>query len=252
MEDKRALRRQDFWTAIVMIVTSLFFLYQTSSIPFFRAAAAGVDARWYNSAALVPYLVFAALLALSIALLVTAIAQGGAPVPGQMDAAVVWATSTTGGRIIAAAIIMLFYIFALVPRVDFIICSALVLLAMIGGFHQMRARATLLAVICVAVPSVYALAAYFPQSEWSAPHDDDWAALASFVGLLVLLRYDAPKTTRRDGFLRWAPLVAILVPFALVLAMAFGFRQNVPNRTGLLFQQIEYHYFVNIRPLWRG
>ena len=44
--------------------------------------------------------------------------------------------------------------------------------------------------------------------------------------------------------------MAVLVPLMLVLAMAFGFRQNVPNRSGLLFSQIEYHYYVTLKPLW--
>ncbi len=253
MNDKVALRRQDFWTAIVMIAANLFFLYQTTAIPFFKAAAAGVDGRWYNSAALVPYGIFAALLILSVALLVTAIIEGGAPTGGTMGAAGAWLTSRAGGRLMAAAAMMLFYIFALVPRVDFILCSALVLLAMIGGFHQMRTRATLLALVFVALPSLYALMANFPQDRWNVPHDDDWVTLACLIGLVAALPLEARLAgAPRDGFLRWSPLIAIVVPLVLVIAMAFGFRQNVPNRSGLLFQQIEYHYFVTLRPWIRG
>ena len=48
------------------------------------------------------------------------------------------------------------------------------------------------------------------------------------------------------------PVLSIIAPLILVVAMAFGFRQNVPNRTGLLFSHIEYHYYVSIRPLWQG
>jgi hypothetical protein len=48
------------------------------------------------------------------------------------------------------------------------------------------------------------------------------------------------------------PVIAILAPVILVCAMAFGFRQNVPNRGGLIFSQIEYHYYVTLRPLWRS
>ena len=51
---------------------------------------------------------------------------------------------------------------------------------------------------------------------------------------------------------RITPIVSVMAPLILVLAMAFGFRQNVPNRTGLLFSKIEYHYYVTVRPLWRG
>ena len=46
------------------------------------------------------------------------------------------------------------------------------------------------------------------------------------------------------------PVIAVVAPLILILAMAYGFRQNVPNRGGLIFKQIEYQYFVNIKPLW--
>ena len=249
MDDRTTLRRQDFWTAIVLIAASLFLLWRTSTIPFFEAAAAGVEGRWYNSAALVPYGIFSALLVLSVALLVTAVAQGGAPAAGLPAALRAWATSQAAGRMAAATAMMLLYIFGLVPRVDFVLCSALVLLAMLGGFHQMRARATLMALALVAVAALYAFVVNFPQSRWNGPHDDDWVTVLCFLGLAVAIPVEARLAGERpDGFLRWSPVLAVLVPLVLIMAMAFGFRQNVPNRGGLLFQQIEYHYFVTLRP----
>jgi hypothetical protein len=252
MDERIALRRKDFWTAIVMIGVNVFFLFQTTSIPFFRASAAGVEARWYNSAALVPYIIFAALLVLSVALLIIAIAQGGAPAPGAAKAVRAWLVSTAGGRMLAAAAMMLLYIFALVPRVDFIVASALILLAMIACFHRQRTRATVIGLVFVAIASLYALIMHFPQSEWNAPHDDDWVTLGCFVALAIAAWIERRADGVRDRFLRWAPVVAIVVPSILVCAMAFGFRQNVPNRTGLLFQKIEYQYFVNVRPWLQG
>jgi len=50
---------------------------------------------------------------------------------------------------------------------------------------------------------------------------------------------------------RATPWIAALAPLILICAMAFGFRQNIPNRGGLLFSQIEYHYYVTLRPLWK-
>jgi hypothetical protein len=50
---------------------------------------------------------------------------------------------------------------------------------------------------------------------------------------------------------RATPWIAVLAPLVLICAMAFGFRQNIPNRGGLLFSQIEYHYYVTLRPLWK-
>jgi len=252
MHDRAALRRQDFWTALLLAGLSLFFLWKTSEIPFFRANAAGVESgRWYNSAAIVPYAIFATILVLSLGLLVTAIRQGGAPWLRRA----VTADAETGGlaRLCAVAAIMLFYIFALVPRVDFTIASALVLQALIYGFHETRARATAIAVAAVAIPALYALAMHFPRSEWNTPHDDDWITLAAFVILaLVALVETRLSHGRLDKAIAIAPVLSVLVPFLLVIAMAFGFRQNVPNRTGLLFKQVEYHYYVTVKPWLAG
>ena len=61
----------------------------------------------------------------------------------------------------------------------------------------------------------------------------------------MLLKGDSDRVTRVT------PWIAVGAPLILVCAMAFGFRQNVPNRGGLIFSQIEYHYYVTLRPLWR-
>ncbi|WP_336054936.1 hypothetical protein [Nitratireductor sp. CH_MIT9313-5] len=254
MQDKTRLRQQDFWTALVLIAVSIFFLYKTSEIPFFRANAAGVESgQWYNSAALVPYGIFAAILLLGLSLLLTAIRQGGAPNALQVQAVRDWMTSSSAGRMGAVALILLCYIFGLVPRVDFIIGSALVILALTFGFHIQRPRATFIALVAVLIPSIYALLVHFPQSEWNTPHDDDWLALAAFFALSITMFSDIRMAGEKpDGFLKAAPLVALLVPAFLIVAMAFGFRQNVPNRTGLFFKQIEYQYYVNVRPWLSG
>lgn len=150
-------------------------------------------------------------------------------------------------RIGSIAVIMGVYIFALVPRVDFILASGLVITALIYGFHAGRIGRMLLAAVVVALPGLYALVRHFPQAEWNKPHDDDWVVLAAWVLLSIwMLIHD------RSRIARATPWVAVLTPLILVTAMAFGFRQNVPNRGGLLFSQIEYHYYVTLRPLWRN
>lgn len=254
MDDRRSLRRQDFWNALILIAASVFFLWETSKIPFFRANAAGVESgQWYNSAALVPYGIFTAILVLSIALLVVAVRQGGAPDRTSWPAVRAWLTSDGGARMVAVALIMLAYIFALVPRVDFSIASALVLLALIYGFHTRRRAPTVIALVAIMVPAAYAFMVNFPQARWNVPHDDDWLTLAAFAILLAAMIVETRIAGQRiDAFLKAAPIIAIIVPLFVVVVMAFGFRQNVPNRTGLVFKQIEYHYFVNVRPFLSG
>ncbi|MCR9139293.1 MAG: hypothetical protein NXI27_25060 [Alphaproteobacteria bacterium] len=248
MVDKSVMRARDFWTALVLIAISLFFLYQTSLIPFFQANAAGVQGRWYNSAALVPFGIFSGLLILALVLLAIAIFDGGAR--QAFSSIGIGYSPSESARLLCISAILAAYIFGLVPRVDFIICSALVITALIWGFRSGDRTAMATATIIVICAAAYALLMHFPRAEWTKPHDDDIATLVAFVLITILMFVRSRMLGRIDRITRLTPMIAILVPALLVIAMAFGFRQNVPNRQGLLFSKIEYHYYVNIKPLW--
>ncbi|MEP3275966.1 MAG: hypothetical protein ABJN26_26785 [Stappiaceae bacterium] len=253
MRDKTELRRKDFYTALVLIGLSLFFLYKTSEIPFFEANAAGVESgKWYNSAALVPYAVFVAMLVLSVTLLVIAIKGGGKPTHLSFEQFSGWFVQG-GGKVTLIAVYLLLYIFALVPRIDFTIASALVFAALVFSFHEDRFRPMLLGLFFVAVPSFYALVVHLPRAEWTKPHDDDWVGLISFILLCISVMTEIRLTHGRFPFYaKLTPFIAAFLPLLLVVTMAFGFRQNVPNRTGLIFQNVEYHYYVTIKPWLAG
>ena len=234
-----------------MMVVSLFFLFETSEIPFWDTQSAGVEsAEWYNSAALVPYGIFIALFVLALSLLVISIQDGGAK----------YALSLLGlgyshyeaVRLTSISVILFFYIFGLVPRVDFIIASALMITALIWGFHRGERFNMVFCAGLVTAVSLYAMLVHFPRSEWSKPHDDDWVALVAFLGLTLFMFFRDKRKGNFDRITKITPVISVITPLILVLAMAFGFRQNVPNRTGLVFSKIEYHYYVTLRPLWQG
>ncbi len=245
-EDTEILRARDFWGALVLMGLSVFFLWKTLDIPLWGGNRAGVNAAaWYNSAAIVPLGIFSALLALSFLLLVMAVRAGGA---GRALSAVgIGWNADEALRFVTIAVILFFYIAALVPRVDFILSSGLLITALTFGYHGgIRARMMLSATV-MAASGTYALVAHFPRSEWAA-HDDDWLTLIVWAALTIWMLIRA----RGDRVLKIAPIIAVIAPTVLVCAMAFGFRQNVPNRGGLIFKQIEYHYYVTIRPIWRS
>lgn len=246
-DDQTALlRARDFWGALALIGLSLFFLWRTLDIPLWGGNRAGVSAAaWYNSAAIVPLGIFAGLLVLSIVLLVIAIRSGGAKA-ALSSAGIGWNTDEAW-RFVTLAIILFFYVAGLVPRVDFILCSGLLITALTYGYRGgVRSRMTI-AAVAVALCGSYALLRHLPQAQWAA-HDDDWLTLLAWLALTG----KALMHSKHDRVLRILPIISVLAPLFLVCAMAFGFRQNVPNRGGLLFKQIEYHYFVTIRPIWRS
>lgn len=238
------LRARDFWTSLFLIALSLFFLWKTSAIPLFSDQMGGVSGiHWYDSAAIVPLGIFSSLLLLSVVLLANAIRSGGA---AQAFSAIGIGWETAAAlRFICIGLCLFAYIAGLVPRVDFIIASGLLITALIFGFHGNRLERMLIAAGAMLIAAAYALVIHLPRAEWNA-HDDDLVALGVWALLTALVMW----RSKEAPLLRIVPLVAILTPFILVCAMAFGFRQNVPARTGLLFKQIEYHYYVTLRPIW--
>jgi hypothetical protein len=245
-EEKAILRTRDFWGALALMAISLFFLWRTSFIPLFGENRAGVSgADWYNSAAIVPLGIWTAMFILSCVLLIVAIREGGGARAFQA-AGIGW-NRAEALRVATIAVILIFYIFGLVPRVDFIISSGLLITCLIFGYHGGQANRMLTAAMAMMLAGLYALIFNFPQSEWGKPHDDDWVTLTLWFGLTVwALRNGSGRLNRA------IPFIAAIVPLVLVCAMAFGFRQNVPNRGGLFFSQIEYHYYVTLRPMWRN
>ncbi|WDR01574.1 hypothetical protein PSQ19_12385 [Devosia algicola] len=253
-DDKRSLRQKDFWTAIALMAASLGLLFKTLEIPLFQARAAGVaDGKWYNSAAIVPYMVFGLLLVLSVSLLVIAIRGDGLPTRDDLEKIVAQARAPIFQKFCIICLMLLAYIFALVPRVDFTLATALVMMALTYGFYEGRIRPAILSLLLVMVPAAYALLVHFPSEQWAKPHDDDIVTLVGFVILVAMALVEAVRTHGSlPGYLRYVPIISFLTPLLLVIAMAFGFHQNVPNRTGLLFSQIEYHYYVTLKPLLDG
>ncbi|MFY0679231.1 MAG: hypothetical protein JXR13_01530 [Thalassovita sp.] len=243
-EDKAVLRTRDFWAAIGLIILSVFFLWRTSFIPLWGENRGGVSGSdWYSSAAIVPLGIFGGMFVLAIVLLITAIREGGAKralslVGIGWDRQEAWRFSTLG-------VILFFYIAGLVPRVDFILGSGLLITALIYGYHQGLSARMGLSAAAVGLAGAYAMIRHLPQSEW-ARHDDDVLTLVLWIALVLWAMIQGRGTKVAKAI----PIIAVVTPIILVCAMAFGFRQNVPNRGGLIFSQIEYHYYVTLKPIW--
>lgn len=242
--DIQVLRARDFWTALVLIAASLFFLWKTMGIPLWGDLGGVKGVNWYDSAAIVPLFIFGGMLALSFVLLLNAIRAGGAQ--HALSAIGIGWDKAEALRSLCIGLILLAYIVGLVPRVDFIICSGLLITALTYGFYGGHAKRAVLATGFVFLSGLFAFATNLPQSSWGKHNDD----IVTLILWIVLLGVVALKS-RTEPLLRVVPLIAILAPFILVCAMAFGFRQNVPARTGLVFKHIEYHYYVTLRPLWK-
>lgn len=244
-DETLVMRARDFWAAIVLVTVSVFFLWKTSDIPLWGKNRAGVSGSdWYNSAAIVPLFIFGSLLVLSFVLLANSIRSGGAQ--NALSSLGIGWNKSEAYRASTIGLILFSYVVGLVPRVDFILCSGLLITALTYGYYGGHARRALVACIAVVFAGLFAFALFPAQAEWNA-HGDDWFTLVLWVALTLLVLTKAVS----EPILRFLPPVAILAPLILVCAMAFIFRQNVPARGGLIFKQIEYHYYVTLRPLWK-
>ncbi len=245
-EAQAVLRARDFWAALVLMGLSAFFLWRTSFIPLWGENRAGVQGGdWYNSAALVPLGIFSAMFVLSLVLLRIAVREGGAK--RALSAVGIGWNLAEALRFTTLGVILFFYIAGLVPRVDFILCSGLLITALIYGYQGGHGARMLLVAVIVGLAGLYAMVMHLPRAEW-VQHDDDWLVLALWIGLTLWQMW----TGRGTRLAQVIPVIAVLAPTILVCAMAFGFRQNVPNRGGLIFKQIEYHYYVTLKPIWSG
>lgn len=194
--------------------------------------------------------IFAVLLGLAIVLLCISIRSGGAA--QALNAAGIGWNRAEAGRIGAVALMLLAYIAGLVPRVDFILASALLITALICGFHGRGSPRALVPLLAIGGAGAYALLSNPSQADWGQT-DDDWVALSVLAALTLWHQTAGGRSAGgKDRAVRLTPLLAIGVPLILVCAMAFGFRQNVPARSGLVFAKIEYTYYVHLRPLWRS
>ena len=125
-DDTLIMRARDFWASIGLITISTFFLWKTSDIPLWGENRAGVNGSdWYNSAAIVPLFIFGGLLVLSFVLLAISIRSGGAQ--HALSALGVGWDKSEAYRASTIGLILLAYVVGLVPRVDFILCSGLLI-----------------------------------------------------------------------------------------------------------------------------
>jgi len=249
VSEKAVMRSRDFLVSLVLIALSLFFLWRTSLLPFLDKSENGVRiGDWYNSAALVPFGLFTSLLLISLVLLFIAVKEGGAKITVER----LGLEPSEIMRVLSLAVIVFFYIFALVPRVDFILSSALIILAMVFGFHRATQWRQVVSLTVVSASGLYSLIMRFPQSEWGKYHDDDLVTLVCWLVLCGFTLVIAAKEKWAEKGLAIAPVLSFIVPLFLVCSMAFGFKQNVPNRSGLLFSKIEIFYYVSWLPAWRA
>ncbi|MFY0733792.1 MULTISPECIES: hypothetical protein [Aurantimonas] len=235
MDRDRSLKdaRADFWAGLAILAAATAMLVRSLTYPL-QGSYAGVRNAWYVSPALFPLIVATGLVVLSLMLLARARRAGGAAAalasirqmaPGRLSerSATFW--------LIAALIV--FYVYALVPRVDFIAATALFLLAFATLFHLTAAPATRLILalffgVSLAVGGAALLGVETGVRTPAALIVDALIWLAVLAACAALLRATRmPKDAARHA--RQCVGLSLLAPLILGIVFKYGLLVPLPH-----------------------
>lgn len=226
------LRKADFWTSLVLLTVASGMLLKTYGMPL-EGTYAGVRNAWYVSPALFPLVVATALIVLSGILLLNAVRSGGAraALEGVRHPQFARFWSASGETWIAVGILG-GYIYALVPRVDFLAATTLLLFTLVAVYDlgSPRAAGRALGVFAATVFAValVALAGVDLPPRSSAAHGRDalvWGAvLLSMLCVAQAARTEAASRPRLARCI-W---VSVLTPFVLGTIFKYGLLVPLP------------------------
>lgn len=228
------LRKADVWTGLVLAVVAIAMVAGALTFPL-AGTYAGVRNVWYVSPALFPLIVGGLMLALSLGLVTRALREYRAIAPGcrvfRIEAG---AIGREGANALLIAALLTFYIVGLVPRVDFVVATTLLLIVFIGTYVIASTVGRGVLVACLGGAGVMAfavaLAGAWPAPRSSAQHIADGVVavvvLLSALGLAVFAR---GKERRR-----LVPVIGTSIGTAVVLSAVFKYGLLVPlPREGL-------------------
>jgi hypothetical protein len=251
MGEPLRMRRADFWTSLVLFGLALGMIRSALTMPL-RESFAGVQNVWYVSPALFPLLIAGGLLLLATALLRNAIRTGGARAAlaalGRRSAA----DATPTARMLAAIALIAGYVYGLIPRVDYLVATALFLQVFIGAFYLGRRDLLWLQTglfLAAALPAFLAgLAGWYPAAGTWSRWGLDGAAALFCLGIWRLTRRRLGQDPAGQRRLRVTIAVGLVVAFATSVAFKFGLLVPLPAE-GAAVRLLESIH-LSLRPLW--
>jgi hypothetical protein len=229
MDDPIRMRKADFWTSLIFFGIVAGMIGSAMTMPL-KDSFAGVQNAWYVSPALLPLMIAGGLFILATALLVNAIRTGGAR--AALASLGNWAEAGKGAtaRMLVSIAIIAGYVYGLIPRVDYVVTTALFLQVFIAAFYVDRKEVMRLQTavyLFVAIPAFLAdLVGVYPPPGTPVRYSLD-------VIVLVVLGWLGAVTWRRlasdaDGRHRFAVTMAVSVTVALLTSVSFKFGLLVP------------------------
>ncbi len=248
-DDLQALRRDDFWTSLLLLALGISMLVTAGGYPMVESFA-GVQNAWYLSPALLPLLIAGALVLFALVLLANSVRSGGARSALVHLGSARRGVSETTVRLLAVVAFIAGYVYGLLPQVDFYLATAVFLLAFVAAFHL--DRAWLMKINLAVFATLCATLGVLGSRGMSRGRVDptgiavDGAVAAVLVLLVVVAfsRHGGDAALRRRA---WTT-VAVAVVTPLLLGLAFRYALLVPLPT----EGAVAEAFEQLRQLLRG
>ena len=228
MDDPIRMRRADFWTSLVFFGIAAGMIGSAMTMPL-KESFAGVQNAWYVSPALLPLMIAGGLLILATTLLCNAIRTGGASAAFASLGRWAEASRDAAARMLVSIAMITGYVFGLIPRVDYVIATALFLQVFIAAFYVGRKEIMRLQtasfVLVVAPAFVAALFGVYPSPGTAPRYGLDL--------IVLLIGFWVGQTWRRlapdpIGRRRFAITIAVSIVVALLTSVSFKFGLLVP------------------------
>lgn len=140
MRDRETLRKGDIIAGILLIVFGILAIIGATEMPI-QASYGGVDNVWYVSPALFPFVISFFILLLGIVSLVNAVRELGREKAADVFRTALRRLRSPGRlepkvfRIIGVMLLLLFFVYLFIPRVDFFLSSFLMLTAFVTAYY---------------------------------------------------------------------------------------------------------------------
>jgi hypothetical protein len=251
MDEPLAMRRADFWTALVFFAIALGMIASAMTMPL-RESFAGVQNAWYVSPALLPLIIAGGLLILATTLMVNAVRTGGAAAALATLRQRSASGEGAGERMLAAILIVAGYVYGFIPRVDYLVATALFLQVFIAAFYLARRdvlRQQTGVFLAFALPAILAdLLGQYPGPATPGRYALDGVALLVFVGLWLITWHRVGRDVVLRRRLTATVLVSVVVSLLTGVAFKFGLLVPLPAEGAVVrvLEAIE----LALRPLW--
>ena len=241
--EKDNLRRADLLTSILIILFGVWVVWEATKMPM-KDSWGGVQNVWFVSPALFPLFVGSAIIVLGLILLKVAVSSiGASKVPEAIRSTLRGAgISRRNLKFICILILLFFFVYVDIPRVDFIIASLLFLFVFISAFHmedwEIFKRLFRFYLAGVLIFIVYFALGFGPDSLQTSNLATDVLHLAFLAAYMAyawrLVRGDAELRRR----MKHAIVVSIISPLALGPAFKFFLLVPLPTE-GIIVRLME-------------